>query len=1504
MTGLVFSTLVLVGDGRSGWGSRVGSDGRVVLATGISLVRADGDGPPDPDALDPLDAAPEHAATVQEALGRFGYVPAVADQDLDAAVRAAAAGSARALVVHVVGHGRLDDGTGELFVLGPDGEPIEAPVDDWIKAIERRRPGTEPPSTLFVLDMCHAGAPLEAAWSSLLHADRRRAWVMAASGTRDRAYDFRLSRAVARVLDRYAGGELQVDPSLEFIPLDKVGMEVARVVAELGAGSPGVQVVRSTPVGFAAFGVLDRLPFLPNPRWTGADEQLSGVEEALRPFLDEGVDEEHFASRASGTPSTGVHSALGYFRGRRAQLRELSAWLDSADSGCRVVTGKPGVGKSALLGVLVCAAHPQLRSRYAGLWRHLLPDVPSANPLLAAVHARQRSTRQIMDSIARQLASAVGLPTSADATVETLLDLVSEGGHPATVVIDALDEAQNPREVLDQLLLPLLNVIERGILPGVDRKAGSAAARIRLLIGTRREAAFADLFNQIRGPQGQIIDLGQVSPLDLRESVSAYIAGLLADSPWYGSLAGSAAADAFAQAAAERLTEEPLEWGEFLAAGLLARQYLDSPPAADPERARESGLRAPRELPDLLRLDLARSGQPANLGPVLTALAFTLGRGMPERVLAHVAGAFSPSLRGPLPIEQVRAGLAAGRFYLRRDIERDGTTLYRLFHESLAQTLRARPLGPGGTALAADPADPPRPAVYRALLTAVPTPEGVRDWSTADPYVLDHLASHAVQAGEVDQLIEDEEFLVLADPESLGQALPAVRSARGGRIASIYRASLPVHRVLPPAGRRQILALDAIHAQEPELAHALTSRERWNVRWTADRWNQVMPRTLGGHADWVSAVAIFDLDGRPHAVTSSYDTTARVWDLTTGACRHTLAGHTHWVRAVAVAQIEGRPHAVTTGDDHTARVWDLTTGACLRALTGHTDWVRAVAVTQINGRPHVVTAGDDHTARVWDLTTGACLRALTGHTDNVRGLLAIRIDGRPHAITAADDGLVRVWDIEAGECRHTLAGRDSAQAVGFAEIDARPHAVTVHGSRALVWDLTTGRCVRRIDHGHTAAVRAMKLAEIDGRLCAITTGDDDTARVWDVETGALQRILAGHTDSVSAVTTVEIAGHPHAVTGSRDGTARVWSIATIDRSSDGRSASVFAVVAAEIDGRPHVVANSFDGVTRVWDLETGECRRTLTGRSQWVSALVAAEIEGLPHVITTSDDTTARVWDLTTGECRHVLAGHTEAVSAAATVEIGGRPHAVTTGKDATTRVWDLTTGECRRTLGGASEWVSAARSWVSAVATALIAGKPHAVTTSRDRVVRVWNLETGECRYSLSGHTQWVFGVTIAEIKGHPHAVTLADDRTARVWDLRRGECRHVLTGHRKALSGATATEIDGRPHLITISEDFTARVWDLETGECRHVLAGHTEWVCTATAIRLDGRPHVVTTGNDRTMRVWDLETGLERDVLHLPHAAYAVTVTPEPAATVVLGAGTDVIVIQPNPNRTGRI
>ncbi|WSL04608.1 hypothetical protein OG194_00415 [Streptomyces sp. NBC_01288] len=98
------------------------------------------------------------------------------------------------------------------------------------------------------------------------------------------------------------------------------------------------------------------------------------------------------------------------------------------------------------------------------------------------------------------------------------------------------------------------------------------------------------------------------------------------------------------------------------------------------------------------------------------------------------------------------------------------------------------------------------------------------------------------------------------------------------------------------------------------------------------------------------------MDGRPHAVTASYDTLARVWDLTTGDQTRQLTGHTGKVTSVAAAGLDGRPHAVTVSDDGSVRLWDLTTGSCL--TTYHLPDVPTAATVTLDGTV-VVGVGHD-----------------------------------------------------------------------------------------------------------------------------------------------------------------------------------------------------------------------------------------------------------------------------------------------------------------------------------------------------------------------------------------------------------------------------------------------------------------------------------------------------------------------------------------------------------------
>jgi WD40 repeat protein len=68
------------------------------------------------------------------------------------------------------------------------------------------------------------------------------------------------------------------------------------------------------------------------------------------------------------------------------------------------------------------------------------------------------------------------------------------------------------------------------------------------------------------------------------------------------------------------------------------------------------------------------------------------------------------------------------------------------------------------------------------------------------------------------------------------------------------------------------------------------------------------------------------------AVSGSDDSTLKVWDLERGEEIRTLKGHSNWVSAVAVSP-DGRM-AVSGSRDNTLKVWDLERGEVVATFTG------------------------------------------------------------------------------------------------------------------------------------------------------------------------------------------------------------------------------------------------------------------------------------------------------------------------------------------------------------------------------------------------------------------------------------------------------------------------------------------------------------------------------------------------------------------------------------------
>ncbi|WP_157521852.1 WD40 repeat domain-containing serine/threonine protein kinase [Herbidospora cretacea] len=115
-------------------------------------------------------------------------------------------------------------------------------------------------------------------------------------------------------------------------------------------------------------------------------------------------------------------------------------------------------------------------------------------------------------------------------------------------------------------------------------------------------------------------------------------------------------------------------------------------------------------------------------------------------------------------------------------------------------------------------------------------------------------------------------------------------------------------------------------------------------------------------------LAVSSVDARPVVVTADGNA-LHVFDLQSGTpLGRPYSGHTDRVSALATTELNGRPVAVSGSWDGTVRVWDLVTGTPVGSpLTGHRGWVTSVAVTLLDGSPVVVAGGRDGTVRSWRL---------------------------------------------------------------------------------------------------------------------------------------------------------------------------------------------------------------------------------------------------------------------------------------------------------------------------------------------------------------------------------------------------------------------------------------------------------------------------------------------------------------------------------------------------------
>ncbi|MFN7384702.1 MAG: protein kinase domain-containing protein [Dolichospermum sp.] len=548
----------------------------------------------------------------------------------------------------------------------------------------------------------------------------------------------------------------------------------------------------------------------------------------------------------------------------------------------------------------------------------------------------------------------------------------------------------------------------------------------------------------------------------------------------------------------------------------------------------------------------------------------------------------------------------------------------------------------------------------------------------------------------------------------------------------------------------------------------------WNVK------TGKLLQTLKGHSSWVTSVA-YSPDGQTLA-SGSGDNTIKLWDVNTGNLLQTFTGHSSSVNSVAYSP-DGQTLASGSGDK-TIKLWDVKTGNLLQTLPGHSGWVRPVAYSP-DGQT-LASGSQDDTIKLWNVKTGNLLQTLPSHSYEVNSV-AYSPDGQTLA-SGNFDNTIKIWQLVASISKAPVQQPQSQVSQPVIStppsqpvtIPAPQTTIPVKNTKlrklliaailgligtqiygyalysvfpinpiSIIANLFSGISLEKTLKGHFNWVRSVAYSP-DGQTLA-SGSDDNTIKLWNVNTGNLLQTFTGHSDLV-------------------------WSVAY---SPDGQT----------------LASGSWDKTIKLWDVKTGNLLQTLKGHSDFVIS-VAYSPDG-QTLASGSSDGTIKLWNIKTGKLLQTLKGHYVSVISVAYSPNGQTLASGSWDNDKTIKLWNVKTGKLLQTLEGHSDSVYS------------VAYSPDGKTLasgSCDKTIKLWNVKTGNLLQTLEGHSSWVISVAYS-----PDGQTLAsgsDDKTIKLWDVKTGELLQTFTAHSNSVL-SVAYSRDGQT-LASGSGDV--KIWRLK--------------------------------------------------------------------------------------------
>lgn len=1133
--------------------------------------------------------------------------------------------------------------------------------------------------------------------------------------------------------------------------------------------------------------------------------------------------DEHWLAKAQGGS---LDLSAWYFTGRQSALTQLVVWLSApaGDNKARVVTGSPGCGKSALLGRIVSLADPEQRTRAeaAGVLTGVPNEtIPPSGCTDLAIHARGKTLTDIVGILASALKQPAGSGTEIVQHLKTRTELF-------TLVVDALDEAKESNRIATELLRPIAS------LPSV-----------KLLVASRPDSTQPK-------PQQRFTGLGRAT-VEIDLDRPEYLGGddlelyltkrlLAADEPDRPTPYRNqpAVALSIAQGVARR------SQGNFLIARLVADNLVNTVRAMTAAEA--ASFQFPAEVGDAFEQFLERLEHQGAMGKataidLLRPLAYAEGAGTPwGSIWPALASALADTEYLDHDIDLLRRH--AGSFLV--ETLEQGQSVYRLFHEALAEHLRR-------SSYAED-----QRKITTALVKLVePRDDGNLAWLNAEPYLRVHLAAHASAGNVLGELLSDPLYLVAAERSRLLRALGQISSEAAAEFGRIYElASHHLHSA-DPGRRLAYLELAAVQNDAAELAQRLSEvnlPRPWRVVWA--NWSTFADhRVLANRSGAIAGLVNVEFGDTSLAIVASEFKEHLDGDL--------------------IPYSELIAYDVADGHQH--------------FCTGHLSLVSICAIekTALNGEAVIVAGTRKGQIRVWRTHDGVGL----GEPLEVRrpGAEILFVDklacatvedsclvavGGRSALDVGSDALLDVWDLESRRPVLDAPIRlEGAEIRALALVPQEPFEVLISADTlgyVRLWDLNSSSVLDEMHVGER--LKAMTVA-FDGDSLRIVTGCGEQIMVWSAFEDGLKLAhepRAGHAEGVTCLSVGTLGGESVILSGGRDNMVRIWRL---DDSKElfatlvgfRGSGQPRAVALATLRQRSVLISADERGSVLAWRVGG---RRALTKkpaevpRCGLINDIVLVQTAGGPCVVTHDRHQEVRAWHAATGRPWDGPLGDTlqDRVSMTAGI-IGKRFSIITCDRNGVMSLHEETGSP--RVLGATEPGnVPAPR-----LSIAHWEDRDYLVVLDRANNVHVLDLgeDRVECRFSVGG-ADWSSRVCIVNSASGPLLVFFAMNQLFSI--------RHLLTGQfgRRGPSrkrggmvvAAVATELGGRPLFLAADEEGCLRIWDLDRGQ---PLSGFSHYVEAGSYVKAvafaesGGQPLVASADYRSVVRIWHGTAELSR-------------------------------------------